>query len=67
MVTHLVPVSADKTYRGEACVFMLRRINVSTKLIFHNTKEQDLEICAIQLETKTSYLLIMKPVQSSIR
>jgi hypothetical protein len=27
----------SKTCRGEVCVFLLRKINVSTKLIFHIT------------------------------
>jgi hypothetical protein len=57
MVICYIPVSAEKTCAWEVCIF-LRKISVPTKVIFHITgqeqTEQDLEICAIQLETKTS-------------
>jgi hypothetical protein len=38
---------------------MLRKISVSTKLIFHITKAKDVDTYAVQLETKTSNLITL--------
>jgi hypothetical protein len=37
MAISLVPDSADKTYGGEVCVFLLRNIRILIKHIFHIT------------------------------
>jgi hypothetical protein len=42
------------------CVFFVKKDQCFNKIgISHHCKEQDLEICAVQLETKTSNLIIL--------
>ena len=51
------PVFAVKIYRREAYVFLFVQTCISAKLVIsHNCKEKDLEICATELETKSSKL-----------
>jgi hypothetical protein len=57
MVIYWGPVSADKIYRGEVCIFVkkdqcLNKIDTS-----HHYKEQDFEMYAVQLETKAYNLI----------
>jgi hypothetical protein len=60
MVIYEAPVSAKKTCRGEVCVFLSGKINVSSRIdISHHCKEQVLDICAIELVTKTVNLIIL--------
>jgi hypothetical protein len=48
-----------KLQRGGVCIFV-RKDQCFNKIdISHHCKEQDLEICAIQLETKTCKLIII--------
>jgi hypothetical protein len=51
-----------RTYRGEVCEFLLGKIDIS-----HHCKEQDFEICAIQLITKISILIILCNVNEFLR
>jgi hypothetical protein len=48
--------------RGDVCVFLLRKISVSTKHILYACKEQDLEIRACDLKylynTKSEFLIL---------
>jgi hypothetical protein len=37
MVIYYVPVSAHKTYREQVCVFLFRKVSVSTELMFRIT------------------------------
>jgi hypothetical protein len=43
--------------KGSVCIFV-RKTCISTKL-FHVTKEKDLEIFAVDLETKSSKLIVL--------
>jgi hypothetical protein len=46
--------------RGGVCIFVKKDQCLNKIYISHHCKEQDLEICAIQLETKTSNLIILR-------
>jgi hypothetical protein len=51
--------------RGGVCIFV-KRVHCSNKIdISHHCKEQDLEICAVQLQTKTCNLNIPSLYRSS--
>jgi hypothetical protein len=41
------------------CVSVRKDLNVNKIDISHNCKEKDLEICAVQLETEASKLIIL--------
>jgi hypothetical protein len=59
MVIYYVPVSGDKTYRLKVCVLFVQkdqRFNQTD--ILHHCENQNLEICAIQLETKISNFIL---------
>jgi hypothetical protein len=45
--------------RGGVCIFVKKDQYFNKTDISHHCKEQDLEICAIQLKTKTSNLIIL--------
>jgi hypothetical protein len=45
--------------KGGVCVFVLKGLYFSKINISHNCREKDLEICAIELETKSSKLIII--------
>jgi hypothetical protein len=54
--------------RGGVCIFIKKDKCFNKTDISHHCKEQNLEICAVQLETKACNLIIrIKLVQSSIR
>jgi hypothetical protein len=45
--------------RGGVCIFVKKAQHFNKIDISHHCKEQDLEICAIQLVTKTANLIIL--------
>jgi hypothetical protein len=57
--------SQQNLRKGGVCI-LFEKICISVKLISHITKEKDLEICAVELETKASKLII-KFVESTCR
>jgi exonuclease III len=59
MVTYYTPASAKKAYRGNVCILVRTDQHFSKNDISHHCKGQDFEICAIQLVTKTSDLIIL--------
>jgi hypothetical protein len=49
----------QRLQRGGVCIFVKKNQCFNKTGISHHCKEQNLEICAIQLDTKTSNLIIL--------
>ena len=47
----------------ETCVFLFNTPCLYLSKILHNCKEKDLEICAVEPETKSSTLIILSLIQ----
>ena len=45
--------------KGGVCIFICKNLRFSKINTLHNCKEKDLEMCAIELETKASKLIIL--------
>jgi hypothetical protein len=60
-------VSAIKIYRREVCIFIRKYLCFSKISISCQRKDQDLEICAIALETKSSKLIILSLYRAPTR
>jgi exonuclease III len=45
--------------KGGVCIFVCEDLNVNNIDISHNCLEKDLEICAVELETEASKLIIL--------
>ena len=44
--------------RGVVCIFVRKDLYVNKIDISHNSREKDLEICAVEIETKATKLII---------
>jgi hypothetical protein len=51
--------SQQNLQKGGVCIFVQKCLYFSQIDISHNCKEKDLEICAVELETKASRLIIL--------
>jgi hypothetical protein len=51
--------SRQNLQKGDVCIFVRKDLYFSKIDISHNCKEKDLEICAVELETKASKLFTL--------
>jgi len=48
---------------GGVCIFVRKDMNIKKIDISHNCREKDLEICAVELETEASKLIVLSVIE----
>jgi hypothetical protein len=51
--------SPEHLQRGGVCIFVLKDLNFNKTDIAHTCRENDLEICAVELEIEASKLIVL--------